>query len=389
MSVRNGIVALLVGVLTLGTGCTLQAPFDPANFEFDGLDFVGDFADDLEDFISDPLDTKPFPVLLGGNSQRLFYATNLGDVRINFPGPTNDIVLPGLLGPSNLYEYADKERDLLRPLIPAGAFTSVATDGVFVAFVAVTRLEEPIRVNVIADLATAFGGNEQILFDSDADDALLIPGMISTSAGRVAFGVTDPNTETSSIRVFALNDAENATIIETGGLLDLALLNDWLLYVEQVEDGFRAVLRNLLTNDETVVAENSTGVGFQRACLTNNTVLIAASNLLLGDTRVTRYDIATGTTTVVADAIGAFVTGAADDFFLAEEIVFANNGNTERVAIFRYDNVGNRKKLAEFRKDGLAGQSRIIGDRAVWVNRERRIIIAPLAGGDRTSFRPF
>ncbi len=55
----------------------------------------------------------------------------------------------------------------------------------------------------------------------------------------------------------------------------------------------------------------------------------------------------------------------------------------------RYDADGKRKKLAEFNADGFAGQSQILGGRAVWVNPDRRIVIQPLTGGDRKIFRPF
>ncbi|MGE3182919.1 MAG: hypothetical protein AB7N71_14910 [Phycisphaerae bacterium] len=147
-------------------------------------------------------------------------------------------------------------------------------------------------------------------------------------------------------------------------------------------------LSDLATDDETVIATNVRFAGRTPAFLTNNTVLFATIGST-GDTRVSRYDLTTGVTTVIVDAVSGFVTGASDDFFITEEDVFTNDDATRRIAIRRYDDEANNKKLAEFRADGLAGQSRIIGDRAIWVNRERKIIIAPLAGGDRTSIKPF
>ncbi|TWT41856.1 hypothetical protein RAS1_29790 [Phycisphaerae bacterium RAS1] len=115
--------------------CTVDAPFDPARFFGPLGDALSDAQNTLEGALADPLGAQPFPVLMGGDSDRIFYATNLGDVRVRFPGPTGDIVLPGVLGPSNVYVHQDKERALVRPLAPSSALFGLQADGEHVASV--------------------------------------------------------------------------------------------------------------------------------------------------------------------------------------------------------------------------------------------------------------
>ena len=95
------------------------------------------------------------------------------------------------------------------------------------------------------------------------------------------------------------------------------------------------------------------------------------------------------TTRTWADAVDGELTGAADNHFLTEEYVLGNNNMTERIVIRLREVEGNERKLADFRADVLAGQSCIRGDRAIFVNPDRRIVVAPLDGGDRVNFRPF
>ncbi len=375
-------------LMTAPTGCTLESPIDPANLTDDLFGFLSGLENQLENAIEDPLDTKPFPVLLGGNSQRLFYATNLGDIRINFPGPTNDIVLPGLLGPSNLYQFADKQRDLLRPLVPAGAFTSLATDGANVAFVAVTRLDPPIRVTVVAAPASLLPGSETILYDSDVDALSLLPGTLDADDARVVFALFDSESGAEFVRVVDLLQPDAALEIEVAGFVHAMLDNDRLLLVEADEDGNATItLRDLATDERAVVAENVRSRFGVNAFLTPNFVVWSDTDVN-GDARVTRYEIETGESRVWAPSVNGRLTGAADDFFLTEEVI-EERGEPTRIAVFRYNDDGTSKRLARFRADGLAGQSRIIGDRAVWVNKDRRIVVAPLVGGDRTIIKPF
>ncbi len=105
--------------------------------------------------------------------------------------------------------------------------------------------------------------------------------------------------------------------------------------------------------------------------------------------RIRAYDIPTGTTRLWADDVIGDLTGATDDFFITEQYVTNSPEGADRIVLRRYDAEGRAVKLADFRAQGLAGQSRILGDRAAWVNPERRILLQPLAGGDRTRFDPY
>ena len=147
------------------------------------------------------------------------------------------------------------------------------------------------------------------------------------------------------------------------------------------------ILHDLATDETTVIAQNLDN-GFVPLFLTDNRVVWAerASGDLL---RVWAHDLPSGTTFVWADAVEGDLVGASDDFLLTEEYIDRSPDKPDRIAVVRYDADGKRKKLAEFNADGFAGQSQILGNRAVWVNPDRRIVVQPLAGGDRKIFRPF
>ena len=119
---------LLAAALVLSglTGCDIDVPLDLAGLARPIENAIGDVLTGVEQALADPLDANPFPVLIGGNSARVFYATNLTDIRLRFPGPLNDIVLPGVFGPSNVYEFdtATKRRKLIRPLVFTSAKAS-------------------------------------------------------------------------------------------------------------------------------------------------------------------------------------------------------------------------------------------------------------------------
>ena len=68
---------------------------------------------------------------------------------------------------------------------------------------------------------------------------------------------------------------------------------------------------------------------------------------------------------------------------------YTNNAGADRIAIRRYDTTGEMKEVADIRADGLAGQARIAGERAVFVNPSRNIVVAPLAGGSRKEYTPY
>ena len=386
----------LGAALIVCVGCTLNVPGLPTGPINDIQDFFEGLERQVENAIEDPLGNRPYPVLLGGNTQRLFYATNLGDTRINFPGRTNDIVLPGLLGPSNLYELADKERELVRPLIPAGALVALRTDGATVAFLTVTRLETPIQLQLLAapvDLASA-AFDTQVLWDSDTADAgaTIAPYLLAVSDRRAAFVTTDTTGDFREDRLRIVDLTGLAPDVEISGASfeGVALERDRLVTVEtdDAAGAYVVTLRNLTDDLATVLAElRATNFQSPNAFITNNTVVWDEVDAA-GNARVLQYDIPSATTTVWADAVVGRLTGARDDFFVTEDFIEVRP-TTERIAVWRYNSDGVGKKLAEFRGDGLAGQATIIGDDAVWVNPERRIVLQPLAGGDRKIFRAF
>jgi len=124
----------LVGVVLIGlTGCTIDVSDDATGVLGELVQLVENAQDNIDALLANPLDSDPYPVLMGGDSARIFYATNLGDIQLNFKGRTNDIVFPGLVGPSNVYRIQDGERELLRPLVLAGGMSGLATDGEYVA----------------------------------------------------------------------------------------------------------------------------------------------------------------------------------------------------------------------------------------------------------------
>lgn len=89
-----------------------------------------------------------------------------------------------------------------------------------------------------------------------------------------------------------------------------------------------------------------------------------------------------------ADGVTGELAGASDTHFVTAEYL-EEFAAPMKVRVVRYDAGARTKKLAEFRADGLAGQVRAIGNRAAWVNPDREVVLAPLAGGDRTAFKPF
>ena len=96
------------------------------------------------------------------------------------------------------------------------------------------------------------------------------------------------------------------------------------------------------------------------------------------------YDIASGEQGLWADAVAGTLTGATDTYLLTEERVHESNRDAVRLIIRSYDREGRSRKLAEFAADGLAGQSQVLGDRAVWVKPHRHLVTARLAGVERT-----
>jgi hypothetical protein len=365
-------------------GCSVNVPFDPAS-SLSGLDSVlGTLQEGFADAVADPLQARPYPVLIGGDSQKIYYATSLTDIRLRFPGPTGDVVLPSLAGPSNLYRYADKQRELLRPLIPAGAFVGLATDGRFLAFLRVDASVEPPALRIVA--SDLIGTNERVVFDPVSAGATLASADLTLSAGRVAYAIEDDSGQ--RVRVEDLVGVEPAREIESEGFYSVALSGERLAYVSGSGGVYSIVLRDLATDAELVLASRIASVAPPRVLLTANQAVW--SEPLDGATqRVWAYDFPTGETRVRADAVRGRLVGGSDEYLLTQESIRDGFSRPERIRVRRYDPQGREKQLAEFRASGLAGQARILGDRAVWVNPERRVVSAPLAGGDRTIFAPF
>ena len=193
---------LLAGlILTTGAGCTVDLPGFALPFggQFPLAAAVQQAQRNFERLVADPLGSKPFPVLIGGDSERIFYATNLGDIRINLKGPSSDFVLPGLLGPSNLYREQDKQRNLLRPLLPAGTFSGLATDGEYVAYVEWTETDEGLRPTRII-VETVPGAGAATVFDVGSNEGRLVTSLSDADRGRVAFLVRDVETGEAWLR---------------------------------------------------------------------------------------------------------------------------------------------------------------------------------------------
>ncbi len=380
----------LLGLLT-NAACNVQVPVDPANLFAPIGDAVDAAQDAIAGAVADPLGSKPFPVILGGDETRVFYATNLGDVRLNFPGPTNDVVFPGLLGPSNLYRFqqSPRERELLQPLIPAGTYTGLATDGRYVAMLRVLDLAE-YRLSVeVLDLATR---QTRVLFDPTVEPEYSpAPFGLKVDGGRVTFLLTPVRRGPELLRVVDMTGAETALEIEADRIGPFVLRGDDLAFVLQDEGEAAALLlRDLSTGEELVIdaAIRVSYAGEVRLVSSPNRIVWAQPDGA-GHWRISAYDLATGLTTVIAESAGGLLAGATDSHVITEEIVEPQGNSAARIRVIRYDASGRGQKLAEFRADGLAGQTTVLGGRAAWVNPDREIVLAPVAGGDRTAFRPF
>lgn len=371
-------LALLIPVLTF-SGCTLEAPLDPADVGGDFAAFLNQLGRRVENAVRNPLDQKLNPQLLGGDSTRIFYATNLGDVRITFPGPTNDWVIPGVLGPSNLYVYHEGERRLLRPLVPAGALSRLDFDGDSVVFVLSHNIGTPQFTEQVIVSGSLFDHFK--LLEVPLSDGVFITDL-EISGGRVAVllaaladGVSD------ELRLYDLAAPESPILFTAQRIEQVALRGDRLAYVA---DGERIVLYDHITRTTT---EFPAGDSPTDVTLTDNHVVWGQLRPN-GARAVYAYAIPTGTMTLWADAVDGRIAGATDEYFITETSTIGRNNVTWRIVIRRYDSTGAAKTLADFRADGLAGQTMVMGDRVVFVNAEARIVVVPFQGGGRFNFRP-
>jgi hypothetical protein len=381
-------------VLCLFWGCNVNVPFDPATVLQPIDDAFQEAQQFIEGAVADPLGAKPFPVLVGGDSERVFYATTLTDVRLNFPGPTSDFIIPGFSGPSNLYKFEDRQRDLIRPLVPGGAFLGMATDGRYVAYVAIEDVEL-LRFSVRAVEVNSL--TEQVVFDPSAEEGLfflppfVLGQVLDVSEGRLAFALFDEENVVPRLRVVDLTGVEPTLEFDTGRIESFDLLANRLAYSETEENGdARLVLKNLsITDDGLTEIAHFDPSEYDVPVFQSNNGVVWSEGSHEGLVRVMRYDVPTGTTRVWADAASGVLTGASDDFFITEELVERYPQNPNQIVVRRYSADGQVRVFARFRADGLSGQSLVIGLRAAWVNPERKIVLAPLGGGDRTIFQPF
>lgn len=379
-------------ILVIAAGCNVNVPFDPADVVRPIDEAIDEAQQAIEGAIADPLGAKPFPVLVGGDGERVYYATSLTDVRLNFPGITSDVVIPSFGGPSNLYKFEDKERSLVRPLIPAGSFFDMTTDGRFVAYFAVPDIDTLSFELRVLDLDF---DTESVLFVNSQDEFVL-PSILSLQldGGRIAFVIFDSAAQTMRLHVEDLLSVDPAIEIETSSnFWSFSLRGDRLAYAAGDYGGPKqVVLRDLATDAVEIVAEGIR-VGpteddfkvFQGA----NSVIWTESGSTAGETRVMHYDVPTGVTRVWAESLQGNLAGVSDDYLITEETVFRTPRQSDQIVIRRYDAAGKVKKLATFQAGGFAGQTTVFGDRVSWVNPERKIVVMPLAGGDRIIFRPF
>lgn len=386
MVTRIALSAGSVFALAVLTGCTIDVPQLP---EFGGLDFLDELQSRFNEAIQDPLRTNPFPVLIGGSRDQVYYATSLTDVRLNFAGRTNDLVIPSFIGPSNLYQYEAGERTLVRPLIPASAFFGLASDGEWITYARVDNIiENPAVVVVVSGPGP---GSDEIVFDSAAEGVDFVPDPgrrpIAVANDRLAFRVREPDTGRERIRILDLAGVQPEREVEGLAFGSVALRGNLLAYAESMGDDWRVVIRDLAAGTTTLIAEQIRVYSAPAVFLTENRV-VWTEPASFDSARVSAYDIPTAITRVWVDLVSGQLAGATDTYLVMEH-QYVNDNGVGRIAVRRIDSEGMEKELADFRFDGLAGQSQVIGDQAAWVNPDRKVVLAPLAGGDRISFRPF
>lgn len=388
-----------LAISTLGlaamTACQLDVPIDPAGLVSPLNSALAGLDREIERSLADPLGTHPYPVLLGGDAERVYYTTNLGDIEFDFPGPTGDLILPGLLGPVNLYLYdIDKrQRDLAETVFLAGAtqaFTSFVTDGEYLAYV---RLLDPADADGTPQVVVARveGGDHRVLFNSDGAGDRLADFNLALDDGRLAMILTDAEFESTRIRVEDLTGLQPTREIDAAFSGPIALHGDRLASVEQTSAGaFDLVLRNLQTDEVVVVARNlRTPFPSEVALFLTDNTLVWSEPSPDGLTRVLVHDVPTGLSRVWNDGVSGRLAGATDVEYLVEERVARLPQAADLINVYRFDLEGRSKRLAQFRADGLSGQTRVLGNHAAWVNPERRIVLAPLPSGDRLIFKPF
>ncbi len=351
------------------------------------------------DLLQDPLGTKPFPVIIGGDDARVFYATNLGDVTFGLPGIAYDVVMPGFFGPSNVYQFSRRKPELIRPLVPAALGVRFAiTDGRYL--VHVTWSGDPLDFGggtiVVEDLELLGPLTPRTLLEREEGDGrgpIRVDRLVLDS-GRVAFAFGHYGEDISLIRIVDLYGDATREIEVEGYVWSLALRRNLLAQAAVFEGQLQILLRDLVTEEVSLLAEDVRS-DYSRAFLTQNSVVWSEGEWSAEFSRVWIHDLPSATQSVWADNVQGHLVGATDEFLITEQEIrygpfpFNLEMKPDMIIVRRYDREGNVRKLAEFRWTGLSGQTRVIGDRAVWVNPKRKIVLAPLDGSDRTIFEPF
>lgn len=386
-----GTAAALFACLLWPAGCSLDVGADLSGLGGGLGDALDDIGSSVENILEDPFGNNPGPVLVGGDRERVLYATNIGDIEIRFRGRTNDIVIPGYLGPSNVYQFRDKKRELLRPLVFSGSFLGLTTDGEDLAYISVSEAGGGFPKAVWVG---ALGGLTQTaVFDEREDEnLLLVSGQIALDRGRVAFLVDDLEAGTTTLRVVDTREAGGDREFIADVIGQFRFKGDRLAFLQRsAADGtVQLVLVNLALDEAKILAPDIRAEFVDEVALflTDNAVVWAepsAADLF----RVSRYDVPTAVTRVWSDAVEGRLAGASDDFFVTEQFIERFPDAANQITVRRYNGEGAVKTLATFRADGLAGQAMLLGDRAAWVNDDKEIVLAPLSGGERTIFAPF
>jgi hypothetical protein len=273
-------------------------------------------------------------------------------------------------------------------------FGTLVTDGTFYA--ASTQINagtSQSRTQTFAGLLPF--GEPVLLFDepssagSDGAVSLADPDL-ALDNGRLAF--EDSSRGESILRVVNLGTSSDVFVAELGyGTFlvphQIALGDSLVAYpAASGESSADLVVFDFETGETTTLAS-----GISRGEVA---VFVTDGGVVWSEARsggtidVFAYDAATGEMGVWVSGATGSLAGASDGFFVTQEDVYRED-RRDRIIIREYDVDGEEKTLAEFDRRGFSGQARVVGEFTVWVNPSRRIIMAPLGGGGRLSFRPY
>ena len=313
-------VALSALALGLTSGCTVNVPFDPSQLGQGLGDLLNQAQNNLTNLVSDPFNSHPYPWLLGGDSETVYYATNLGDIRIKFRGPTTDIVIPGILGPSNIYQIVTdpqspyRGRELLQPLVVGGSLTGISTDGTWYAFVFVPEPNDPGPHHLVAG-GVGIGVPQATVYEATAGEQLIRADLVVNDA-KVAFVVTSLTSDNGAPNQLRVHDLVPSSplppvVIEAEGIGAFDFKNERLAYVARADLGtttpsgtVQILLRDLATGVEKQIASyNAAVTDVVGVFLTANGVVWSETGAAGGQVRVRAYDTPTAVTRTWLDGV--------------------------------------------------------------------------------------